>query len=735
MRNIWKIFTSDVKNISKNWVAAVLIGGLIFLPSLYAWLNIIASWDPYSQTDQMPVAVVNEDVGATVRDNQIDAGKELVKTLKTNKDMGWEFTNRKKAMEKLEYGDYFSVIIIPKDFSEKLASVISDKPEKATMEYYVNEKINSIAPKITGKGASVIVEKMSGQFVSTVNGVIFDLFNDLGIEIENDLPDIKRFEQYIFDVEANLPEINQKLKESLIDATSAQNILRKAQNLMPEAQRLTNEGLGTINSTTEFLTKAENRLNEMAPKINEDLQKVQSISKESNEFLIEIQSVDLDFTELENVKKQMNERMNSAISTVETIEADLKHLRDINNAQPSTPAEEEENEVPSAPIGGAELDDAIEKTAALKVTLVEVQNNVENVNGLVEGKQQQLKQAIDDMQQIAAGTSIKLDTFIKDYKETIEPKVFSEVANAKKTLLDAKEILVGIQSTIPEVERIINNTDGHVSDGTEVIEKILGEFPYVNDKVRQLADRIRKVQGEMDIGDIIELLQNDPEAKRSFFEEPIVLKENKLFPIENYGTGMTPFYTVLAIWVGCLLLISLLAVDVKHEDNYFAREVYFGRLFTFITIGILQTLIVTSGDMVLLGVKVQEPFWFIVFGLFISLIFMSIVYTLVSVFGDVGKALAIIMLVLQIAGSGGTYPVALLPEFFQWINPVLPFTYAIDLMREAVGGIVWRRVGTDILYLACVGIAFQLFGAFLKETVNKQTNKLLKKSKESGLFH
>ncbi|HJF32150.1 MAG TPA: YhgE/Pip domain-containing protein [Sporosarcina psychrophila] len=734
MKNAWGIFTSDIKNTSKNWMAAILIGGLIFLPSLYAWLNIIASWDPYSQTSQMPIAVVNEDSGATVRGDRIDVGEQLVETLKTNKDMGWIFTNRKEAMEKVEYGDYFAVIIIPEDFSKKLSSVITDRPQKAEMDYFVNEKINSIAPKITEKGASVIVDQMSGEFISTVNGVIFTIFNEIGIEIENDLPDIQKFERYIFDLEKNLPVINKLLNESLTDTKSAQKIIRKAQNLMPDVQRLTADGLSKLNSTADFLTKAEKKLNEMAPKINKDLKTVQEISAESNDFLKKVQSVDLNFTELENVKKQLEQRMLQAIDTVGTVEADLKLLSDMNASQ-SSPSTDEESSAITSFRGQEQLDEAIQKTAALKSYLQEIQGNVQNVNAIVQDKQQQFKEAIDELQKIAATTSIKLDAFIKEYKQTIEPRVLAEIGNAKNTVLEAKGILNGIHSTLPEAIQIISNTDVHVGDGKKMIETVLGEFPYVNDKVKQLAERIRKVQGEVEINEIIQLLQNDPQAERSFFEEPIVLNENKLFPIENYGTGMTPFYTVLSIWVGCLLLISLLAVDTMQGDNYIVKEIYFGRFLTFWAIGFLQTLIVTIGDIVLIGVKVHNPFWFVVFGLFISLIFVSIVYTLVSVFGNVGKALSIIMLVLQISGSGGTYPVVLLPEFFQFINPALPFTYAVDLMREAVGGIVWRRVSIDLIFLAGVGLAFLLFGTFLKERINKKTKHLLTKSKESDLFH
>ncbi|GGA42944.1 YhgE/Pip domain-containing protein [Psychrobacillus lasiicapitis] len=729
MKNSWKIFKTDIQNISRNWVAAILIGGLVFLPSLYAWLNIYASWDPYSQTDQLPVAIVNEDAGATVRGEQLNVGNELIDTLKNNQDMKWSFTSRKIAMEKVEYGDYFAVIIIPKNFSEKLASVVSDNPQKADIEYYVNEKINSIAPKITEKGATFIVQKVSSQFISSVNGVIFDLFNDLGIEIEKDLPDIQNFEDYVFKMEQDLPEIHHLLTGAQKDASSAQKIITQATSMLPRAEQITTEGLSSIERTIDFLTKAQNRLNEVAPQVKNDLEKVSKISKSTNEFLQSVQNVPLDFTELDRVKADLDSKMTSNIQTVDAISKDLNWLKEVSNSSNES-SEETNNEEQQT-----RLDNAIDKTNELKSFLQEAQTNTRTIDTLVKDKEQQFQTTLNDLQQIAQNTSVQLDAFMNEYKNNIEPTVLSEVAKAKKTLGNAKEMLTSIQSTLPEVASTLNSADAHIKEGKTTLDQALAQYPYINDKVNQLADRIRKVQGETNINEIIQLLRNDPQAERSFFEEPIVLNENKLFPIANYGTGMTPFYTVLAIWVGCLLLISLLATDANHERNVSERSVYFGRLFTFSAIGLLQALIVTIGDIVLLGVDVKDSLWFILFGFLISFVFMSIVYTLVSVFGDVGKALAIIMLVLQIAGAGGTYPVVLLPEFFQTINPALPFTYAVDLMREAVGGIVWPRVIRDVSFLLLFSLAFLLFGTFLKEKINRKTKLMLKKSRESGLFH
>ncbi|HWI48365.1 MAG TPA: YhgE/Pip domain-containing protein, partial [Rummeliibacillus sp.] len=225
MKNSLNIYIQDIKSIGTNWVSAIIICGLIILPSLYAWLNIAATWDPYSQTNQIPVGIVNEDIGATLQDQSFNAGDELINNLKNNSDMNWHFTNRKQALEHLNNGDYFSVIIIPKYFSQNLATVINEHPQKAHLEYYVNEKINSIAPKITSKGASVLVDTMSTQFIGNVNGTVFEIFNRFGIAMKQDLPDIEKFKEYVFTLETNLPLIYNKLKSAQQDVNNASQII------------------------------------------------------------------------------------------------------------------------------------------------------------------------------------------------------------------------------------------------------------------------------------------------------------------------------------------------------------------------------------------------------------------------------------------------------------------------------------------------------------------------------
>ena len=755
MKNSWKIYFQDLKNISRNWVAAILIGGLILLPSLYAWFNIEASWDPYSQTDQIPIGVVNEDSGGEIKENKINVGTDLVETLENNQSMDWHFTNREKAMKNLKYGDYFAVIVIPEDFSENLSSVISNEPKKSEMEYYVNEKINAVSPKITDKGASTIVQQVSSNFISAVNGVIFEMFDDIGIELNDKLPDIKQFENYIFEMEKQLPEIYELVSNGLEDTKNAQSIINKAQNKLPKAERTTNDGLQTVNETADLLSKAEDRLNEMAPQIETDLEKAQNTAEDINKLLQDAKNMNIDFSEGKELQQSIDRSLDDATSRLDEIESDLKQLKEMNQAQQNKDSEQEnesngdgstdqENHEQNGNQQDIQnnnsdndqvIDDALERLSILREALEEVQDNGQNITAFIEDKKQEVDSVVTDLEELSANTANKIGDFLKDYKENIEPVVKQKISDAQQTLTSADDILSEIKSTIPEVKEVLSSTETHIGDGQGMLNTILGEYPYVNSKINELADRIRETQGETDINEMIELLRNDPEAEKNFFEEPVKLSKNELFPIPNYGSGMTPFYTVLAIWVGGLLLISLLAVDVHDREGLTGRERYFGRMFTFLTIGLLQTLVVTLGDWLLIGSYIAHPVWFVLFGLIISIVFMTLIYTLVSVFGDVGKAMVIVLLVLQIAGAGGTYPVILLPKLFQAISPFLPFTYAIDLMREAVGGIIWESAIHDMIILSLFGIGALLFGTLLKNVINKHTDKLMKKSKDAGLFH
>ena len=759
-QHVFQIYTKDIRNIVTNWVVAVIIGGLIFLPSLYAWLNIYASMDPYAHTANMKIAIVNEDTGTTVRDDAINVGKEVIENLRTNNSFTWELETEKKALAQLKNGEYFAAIVIPRDFSEKLTSILTDQPTKAHIDYYVNEKKNPIAPKITSKGASVLTQQVSNEFVSTVNGTLFSIFNTIGVEMERDIPDFRKFENYVFTIEQHLPDINSFLTQASTQGQDANQLLNQALTQIPQVEQLTTDGLTTIQKGLHLVNEADVLFNELSPVIKQDVATVQTIAQHFSDIINKLNNIDLDPSSFAQTKEALQQQLTTAkdnitnsIQTLEAlqklIQADTltrqqleKSLTTIINSLQENNAEENQSLIEQLTTIREALQhqpsfidsttNALNALQQLHALHDDVLNKLEQVKPI---DKEVIKQDIIAIQNMAQNATTNLQKFLSYYNDSLEPQIRSTLASAKQTLTNASAMLTDVKRFIPQATAKLSQAKNTLGTANNAIQKIQTEFPTLSSKIKELATKLRTLEEEADIAEIVQLLKNDVNAERDFFEEPIKLQEHRLFPIANYGTAMTPFYTVLSIWVGCLLLISLLSVNLHGDSSYSIRDIYFGRLLTFGTFSFIQTLIITIGDTFLVDGSIQAPVYFILFGLFISLVFITVVYTLVSVFGNVGKALAIVMLVLQIAGSGGTYPVELLPRFFQIINPFLPFTYAIELMREAVGGIIWSTVWVDLLFLAGFWFIFILFGFFLKKLLSEKMEHFMNKTRGLDIFH
>lgn len=761
-QHVFQIYKSDILNIVSNWVVAVIVGGLIFLPSLYAWLNIYASMDPYAHTANMKIAVVNEDSGTTIKGENLNIGKELMDNLKENNSFSWHFIPREEALDSLKNGDYFAVLIVPNDFSQKLSSIVTERPTKAHIDYYVNEKINPIAPKITSKGAGVITQQVSSEFISTVNGTLFSMFNKIGIEIEHDIPDFEKFEQYVYTIEQHLPDIESFLAQTAKGGQDAEKLIDTTLNEIPEIEKLTNNGLTTIQSGLKLLNEADTLFNQLSPIVKEDLASAQKIAQQFTQLLEKLQNAASNTTSLAQAKdallKQLTSLQAKVNSSIETLEA-LQQLTQADATTRQQLANSLQNVITSLQENGSNDD----KNKAIIQKLVAIQEKLQanagvadaatnalatlqQLNALLADSTSKIQQLptideqtilndIAEVQKIAQDAASNLQQFLSYYTDTLEPQIHSTLSAAKDTLTNASTMLTKVQSTIPQAQQRLSNAKNTLITANKAISTLQSDFPTLSKKIIDLATKLRTFENEADLSEIVQLLKNDVEAERNFFEEPVKLEEHRMFPIANYGTAMTPFYTVLSIWVGCLLLISLLAVNIHDSQHYSIRAIYFGRLLTFATISLIQTLIITIGDVLLLDVSIRAPFYFILFGLIISFVFITVVYTLVSVFGNVGKALAIVMLVLQIAGSGGTYPVELLPKFFQVINPFLPFTYAIGMMREAVGGIIWSKIWLDLTFLISFWLIFILFGFFFKKLLGEKMELLMNKTRGLDIFH
>ncbi|MHB9945040.1 phage infection protein [Clostridium botulinum] len=717
MKNIFKIYNRDLQNIITNWVAIVVMLGLMILPSLYAWFNIKSSWDPYSNTKSISVAVVNKDKAAFFKGQSINVGEELINKLKINKNIGWKFVDEKEAENGVKYGKYYASIIIPEDFSYKILSITRDKQEKPTLIYSVNEKSNAVAPKITSKGVTTIQSEVTKTFVKTVNGIIFEMFNKLGIELEKGKPKLKDLMNMIFYVNDKIPEINASIDKLEKGAITLEEFIEKINKDIPLIKDTINRALSAGDKTKLFLSKSKEGINNVAPYIKQDLIIARKINSTA-EVLIE-EGVDLIGKNSSKARENLLSSKDKLTNVKEILNGILELIDIINKDKKNIIMNDFENNI--------------------KNMKERVNNKIENINTVISSIDRGEKVSVEVLNRLnnkANGIDSILEKTIEDFNPKIVPAI-NNVLNDLIVIADNTiQLLKNANENLPGATELLDKGYTGAEKGIKGIKILKSNLPSIEKSIGEVSNKLKTLDDDERLNEIIKLMKSNAKIESDFISNPVEIKENRIYPIPNYGSAMAPFFTTLSLWVGALILVSILSVevkDIKGAKKLKVHEKYFGRYFTFMTIAIFQALIVSLGDIYLLKVYVSNKSIFILFSIFISIIFSMIIYTLVSVFGNVGKALGVILLVLQISASGGTFPIEVTPGFFQRINPLLPFTYAVSGMREAVGGVIEGILLRDIIILLIYFTLSILLALLLKKKLEKANKNFVKKFKESGL--
>ena len=715
MKNIIEIFRKDIKEVFRKTNTWIIIVGLIFLPSMYAWPNILSSWDPYGHTNNIKVAVTSEDDGATVDGKELNLGNSLVEGLKNNKNLDWQFvSNKQQAEDGVRIGDYYASIVVPKNFSQDMTSVSRTEPQRATIEYTVNEKINAISPKITNSGASAIANNISKNFVETANGIIFEKLHEAGIKFEENLPSIEKAKQEIFKLNDNFSTYEQAVSELIAKVEYGSNVLNNVQNTLPEIDRVATNSIMIADKAGITINNIQGFNERLLPIINNHLNVVEEVSKEANVIAKEIQQKPDKTEEIKVRQKALDSRLQASGERLQLVKNIFEYFNNLSNER----------------LFNSQLDRVT--TLSNDITMIkEVNNNIYNNMDHYDEIANTVKEEFVNKSARVNEVSTNINSKLND---EIAPLI-SQVLNKAEVNIDkVSGIIAHAQGELPTVERKLSEAEIKINNAYGRLLSLQAQMPSAKSKIQKLTDEIKKADSGIDKNQLFNLLKVDYKQQAEFFANPVKLQENKLYHIENYGSAMAPFYTVLSIWVGSLLMSSLLTTKVEDEEKkYKPYQKYFGRGLLFVIISLFQTLIITLGDMYVLGTQATSPYRFVLYALLISLLFSSIIYTIVCILGNVGKAVCIVLLVLQLGSSGGTFPIQMTSEFFQALYPKVPFTYSIGLLREAVGGVYIPAVERDIKILFIYLIVVLVGGAILV-SLKARSEKLSRERERSKLF-
>ncbi|MEG9203243.1 YhgE/Pip domain-containing protein [Lactococcus garvieae] len=898
IKNTGKLFILDWKRIFKNPIAIFLVVALMFIPSLYAWFNIKALWDPYANTSQLPIAVYSDDRTEKFQDKSINIGDEVLKNLKENKQLGWKFVDSKQELDKgVKSGKYYAGIYLPEDFSKNLLSFTTGDIQKPKIVYSINEKINAIAPKITSKGASSLQSQISEEFIKTASSTLLKTFNDIGYDIDKNMvsiqkikntilstndnldtidqytqqvvdlhgkmPDLKaklakanEFIDYLPEVDAlgqkvvqlddsmptvknqlaiimtlqeKIPEIQnagkqiamidndfasveQTMNEGIQEAKQGLTIIQQVQTALPDIRKLGNQANDLASTTLDGATQLQNALPSITSSVEVTLKALQNVADSTSSIVTTIRQAIADgqLTDEEKAKidslvkayqasvPQQQEAIGNLIDFLQKaqesagnneFDATIKNLQDLSAllGDISTRLGKVNEFVQAGDISSIEayLDqiDALAKnisglvgqinvpdiTAKVQSVLTQLIATIKNAQGLL------TKAQAIDFESLLSSTSKTVSNAI-----TLLEKYQKEMPAIKQEVHDANMMLNGNMNTIvnainkgaslyqndlpvveqkldkaadfvkndyPGIRKDLTETLGTVNEKMPDLEKalnqandlIVNDWPGIKTGIRKAADAIRKGEKEVDLGEIVKLLKLDATKESDFLTQPVEVQENAIYPIANNGSASTPFYTALCLWVGAVLFSSVAVTGFHLEGKdkllYSKREQFSARMLTFIVMGLGQALIVTLGNYFGLGVDVRNPVYSVLFALLIAITFMIMVYVLVALFGNIGKGIAIIILVLSISGGGGNYPIQVSGKFFQAINPYLPFTHAVNLLRESAGGIYWPNAWLAIIILVAVSIVFLVAGLIFFPHLEKTSKKISEMTQRSHIFH
>ena len=715
MKNIIEIFQDDIREIFRKVRTWIVIIGLILLPSMYAWPNILSAWDPYGHTNNIKVAVVTEDNGAEVEGQKVNLGENLIDGLKNNKNLDWQFvSNKQEAEEGVRIGDYYASIVIPKNFSEDLTSVSRGFPKKATIEYTVNEKINAISPKITNSGASAIANNISKSFVEIANGVIFEKLHEAGIKFEQNLPSIEKAKEEIFKLNDNFTNYENVLSELIGKTEQGQKILNTIQQTLPDIDRFATNSIMLADKADITINNIQSFNEKLLPLISNHLKVVEDVSKEANDIAQKIQNKPDNSEEIKEKMKLLNTRLEAGEKRLSVVKNILEYFNELSG---ENIFQEQLNKIST-------LENDLTKVREINN---KIYNNIDNYDEIADS----LKNDFADVTKRINEISTNMDNRLND---EISPLISQALDKADISINEISKIIIGAQNELPEVEAKILSTEVKIQRAHTKLLAIQKELPEAKEKIKKLTEEIKKAEAGTNTNMLFNLLKVDYKQQAEFFANPVQLSENKLYHIKNYGSAMTPFYTVLSIWVGALLMSSLLTTKVEDEEGkYKPCEKYFGRWILFLVISLFQTLVITLGDMYILGTQAVSPYRFVFYGLLISALFSSIIYTIVHLLGNVGKAICIILLVLQLGSSGGTFPIQMTSSFFQALYPKVPFTYSIGLLREAVGGVYIPAAQRDMKILL-IGIVITLVSGTILVHLKSRSKKLSTEQEKSKLF-
>ena len=689
MNNVWHLMRDDLRRFRGNVVTIAIILGLVALPSIFSWYNIIACWDVFGNTGNLTVAVANSDEGyeSDLVSMHVNIGDQITSALRANDQLNWVFTDEEDAIDGVKSGRYYAAVVIPSSFSRDMMSFYSSDMQHATITYYSNQKKSAIAPKVTDQGADQVAVQVNQAFAETISEVALGISSTVVDYLDDADADgnIGKLADHVKRLSGEMNAASSALGAYSTVLSSSKALVDESGNLISQARASANSLSGSVEGAREAAGSAASSLDQAKS------------------------TLDASIAQLEGGYASIPGSVQEAYSNADAAAAEAERLL------------REEAQIVAAlgnEQGAADLNAAADAVAAANASTQASRAEAEALAAQAQADLQDAKNSYD--------------------------------ADVKPALEDLETILSGAEGSLSSGIAAIDSASYGLQGTTEALSQKLGssqeklasamsELEASSRKLNDMSTSITTALASGDLDTLRKIIGSDPAALASALSAPVQLERSAVYPVENFGSAMAPLYTTLALWIGALLIMVTLRVIPSEEavsrlKNPTARQVFLGRFLSIAVLSLMQSTLLGVGNLLFLGVQAVNPFLYLVCFWVSGLVFAFIIYTFVSLFANLGKALSVVLLIVQVGGGGGSFPMQLLPQFFQDMSPFLPVAHAVNAMRAAMFGVYnndfWIQIGQLLLFVVPVA----LLGLVLQKPLGKIVPRFVERVEQSKLM-
>ena len=652
---------AEWQHLCKNKILLLSMAVISFIPIMYSGFFLGSIWDPYGQVKNLPVAFVNEDKGAQLNGQTVNIGQSVEQKLKSNHDLGWEFVNKQQADDGVNSGHFYAVVTVPTDFSAKAASITQNKPQQAVIRYTTTPAKNYIGSLVSNQAAEKVKASVAEQITQVYAKGVLENVGKLGGGLETAAGGAATLHGGLTQLQAGAQTYTGGVRQLAVNQRAMANGLAR----LGDGSRQLQTGLGQLSNGLPSESQVA-QLTSGMKQLQAGLNQLNTSVHNPSPMLVSQQN------KVQNEAQTLAKTMQTSLADLLAAGVVLKDL----GSQAVASGGSTTITLPQI----SQLSQALSKTQTISVQAAALLKDLQILTQSLSTQQAQLQTGVSTLNNGVNQLAPKAITALNGYNSlrTANNQLLAGSSSLTNGLAQAQ---TGSQQ-LANGARLLDSRSGVLTNGAS---QLTGGADTLATK---LADASRQLK-----------IQPTGAATQQQMASPVKSETTKQGDVPNYGYALAPYVLSLSLFVGAIALNIIYPIRKTFAEQENAFRWWLAKASVTGVAAFVQATILMLIMVYCLGLVPDHPVNFIGAIYLTSFVYMSIVSLLVIVLDNPGRFLAMVLLVLQLGSSEGTFPIQTANGFFQAVNPLVPMTYSIRALRQAISGGLGSSFYSDSMWV------------------------------------